>query len=111
MTRILYCKDCGCLDLPDIVIKRYCAFKSIPEKDFEVDRADRDLIHFLEEYRELHPEDEEAARIGIKDIGNATQYVVINYYDWEMIYTKDTIPWRTVGVNDNDWEVTLWVRD
>ena len=107
MTRILYCENYGCLDLPDIVIKRYCAFKNIPEKNFEVDRADQDLIHFLEEYRELHPEDEKAVRISIKDIGNATQYVVIDYYDWEMIYTKETIPWRTVSVDDNDWKVTL----
>lgn len=111
MTKILYTAKCSSWYVPDVVRKRYCAFKGISKEDFEVNRGDQDLIRFIEEYRKLHPEDEEAARIGIEDIGNATRYMIVEHYGWETIYTEDEIPWRTVGVNDTDWDLTIRVYD
>lgn len=113
MTKILYTGAGYPWHLPDVVRKRYCAFKGILEKDFKYNREDQDLIHFIEEYKKLHPEDENASKIGIEDIGNASRYMVIDHYGWEYIYTEKEIPWRTVGViDDNDnWDLTIRIYD
>ena len=110
MTKILYCKERPYLYIPEKIVERYRAVKGNPEK-LKLDRADQDLIRCIEEYADLHPEDEDVKHLGIANIGNATRYLVVEHNGWENIYTEDTLPWKTVGVNDNDWRLSIFIPE
>lgn len=110
MTKILYRKERPYLYIPENIVERYRTVKGNPEK-LKLDRADQDLIRCIEEYAEQHPEDEAVKHLGIADIGDSTRYVVVEHCRSETIYTEDTLPWRTVGVSDNDWKLTIFIPE